>query len=135
MRKKNKILNLIVFVLICSFLAADLSQIASAREINKQVLAITKKDVKNGKVVVKNKKVKSIIIKKNVKKATIKLSNVKLSEEIVFEKGNYTLQSSKSKVTAIQIAEKNTQLKLDKKADLNSKNLVLKVKDAERLYH
>ena len=128
--KKNRILNLIVFMLICSFLIGDLSKFASASEYSGKTIQITKKDLKNGKITIKNKNVKSIVINKNVKKATIQLTNVKVSKDIVFEQGNYTLKSSKSEIDCIQIAEKNSKIKLDQKANLNNRNLTIKAKDS-----
>ena len=91
------------------------------------VIYVTKKDVKNGKVVISGKKAKSIVIKKSVGKATIQIKEVKLSSGLTLEKGDYVLKTAKSNIKSLKITGKDTKVKIDKSSDLNKKNFVLKV--------
>ena len=124
--KQAKVFSLILATAISSTFTAVPYQ-AKAMTDKNGIIYVTKKDVKNGEVVISNKTAKSIIIKRNVKKATIRLKRVKLSNGLIVEKGNYVLKTSKSTVKSLKISEKGTNLKLDKSADLNKRNFVLKV--------
>ena len=124
--KQAKICSLILATAITSTFST-LPYTAKAMTEKKGVIYVTKKDVKNGKVVISKKTAKSIVIKKSVGKATIQLKNVKLSSELAFEKGNYVLKSSKSSVKTLKITGTDTKIKLNKESDFNNKNLVLKV--------
>ncbi|MGP1612388.1 MAG: Ig-like domain-containing protein [Catonella sp.] len=124
--KQAKICSLILATAITSTFST-LPYTAKAMTEKKGVIYVTKKDVKNGKVVISKKTAKSIVIKKSVGKATIQLKNVKLSGELAFEKGNYVLKSSKSSVKTLKITGTDTKIKLNKESDFNNKNLILKV--------
>ncbi len=122
--KKLGMCGLILMTAMCT-LSAVPHKVNAAE--NKDIVYVTKKDVKNGKVIIKDKDVKAIVVKKSVKSATVKLSKVKVSGTITFEKGDYILQTKKSSIKGIKITQKDTNVKLDKASDLNEKNFALKV--------
>lgn len=127
MRKKQaKLCTLILATAISSTFAAVPYNTKAMTEKN-DIIYITKKDVKKGRVVISKKTAKSIVVRKSVKKATIQLKNVKLSGDLTFEKGEYTIKTSKSTVKSVRISGKETNVRLDKHSDLNKKNFVLKV--------
>ena len=122
--KKLKVCSLIIMTAVCSTLSGVPHKTEAALTKN-GIVYVTKSDVKNGKVVIKDKKVKSIVVKSEVKKATIELNNVKLSDGLSFEKGSFVLKTKKANVKSLKIGGKNTKIKLDKASDLNNKKLTL----------
>ncbi|MFW5629243.1 MAG: IdeS/Mac family cysteine endopeptidase [Acetivibrio ethanolgignens] len=129
MKKKGK--NGIIWVLICCLMLMLFPiEAMAAKKDTEKTLTLTNKNVKDGKIVIKNKKYKSIIVKKNVKAAQIQLSNVMVSGSVSFEKGDYTLQTTKTTIGSLSMTQKGSNIALDKRADLNQKKLVVKVKNA-----
>ena len=124
--KKLKVCSLIIMTAVCSTLSGVPHKTEAALTKN-GIVYVTKSDVKNGKVVIKDKKVKSIVVKSEVKKATIELNNVKLSDGLSFEKGSFILKTKKTNVKSLKISGKNTKIKLDKASDLNNKKLTLTI--------
>ena len=125
-KKKFKVCSLILVTAVCSTLSMVPNKTAAATEKN-GIVYLTKKDVKNGRIVIKDTEVKSIVVKSNIKKATILLKGIKLSSELRIEKGDYILKTSRTKIKSIKISGKDTKVKLDRTSDLNKRNFVLKV--------
>ncbi|MFW5672808.1 MAG: hypothetical protein ACOCM8_11085, partial [Acetivibrio ethanolgignens] len=129
MKKKGK--NGIIWILICCLMLMLFPvEAMAAKKDTEKTLTLTNKNVKDGKIVIKNKKYKSIIVKKNVKAAQIQLSNVMVSGSVSFEKGDYTLQTTKTTIGSLSMTQKGSNIALDKRADLNQKKLIVKVKNA-----
>lgn len=124
--KQAKICSLILATAVSSIFSTA-SYTAKAVTEKNNIIYVTNKDVKNGKVVISNKTAQSIVIKKSVKKATIQLKGVKLSSDLTVEKGDYVLKTSRTKIKSLKISGKNTNIKLDKSSDLNKRNFVLKI--------
>ena len=124
--KKIKVCSLILVTAVCSTLSMVPNKTVAATKKN-GIVYLTKKDVKNGRVVIKDTEAKSIVVKSDVKKATIQLKGVKLSNELRIEKGDYILKTSRTKIKSIKISGKDTKVKLDRTSDLNKRNFVLKV--------
>lgn len=124
--KQAKICSLILATAVSSIFST-VSYTAKAVTEKNNIIYVTNKDVKNGKVVISNKTAQSIVIKKSVKKATIQLKGVKLSSDLTVEKGDYVLKTSRTKIKSLKISGKNTNIKLDKSSDLNKRNFVLKI--------
>ena len=124
--KQAKICSLILATAVSSIFSTA-SYTAKAVTEKNNIIYVTNKDVKNGKVVISNKTAQSIVIKKSVKKATIQLKGVKLSSNLTVEKGDYVLKTSRTKIKSLKISGKNTNIKLDKSSDLNKRNFVLKI--------
>ena len=124
--KKIKVCSLILMTAVCGTLSG-VPHKTKAATIKNGIVYITKSDVKNGKVTIKDTTAKSIVVKSSVKKAIIQLNNVKLSDGINFGKGNFILKTKKTSVKNIKVSGKNTSIKLDKASDLNNKKLTLAV--------
>ena len=124
--KKIKVCSLILVTAVCSTLSMVPNKTVAATKKN-GIVYLTKKDVKNGRIVIKDTEAKSIVVKSDVKKATIQLKGVKLSNELRIEKGDYILKTSRTKIKSIKISGKDTKVKLDRSSDLNKRNFVLKV--------
>ena len=125
-RKKIKVCSLVLMTAVCSTLFGVPYKAESATKKN-GIVYITQSDVKNGKVIIKDKNAKSIIVMNSVKKATIQLNNVRLSGGLSFEKGNFVLKTKKTSINSLKVSGKNTKIKLDKASDLNNKNITLTV--------
>ncbi|MFW5631924.1 MAG: hypothetical protein ACOCMZ_02085, partial [Acetivibrio ethanolgignens] len=127
MKKKGR--NTIIWILICCLmLVVSPVDAVAAKKDTGNTLTLTDKNVKNGKITIKNKNYKEIVVKKSVKNAEISLSNVKVSGSVSFEKGDYTLKTAKTTVGSLSMVQKGSNITLDKKSDLNQKSLVVKVK-------
>ena len=126
MKRKVKVCSLILMTAVCGVLTA-VPHKAEALTKKNDIVYVTKNDVKNGKIIIKDTNAKSIVFRGDVKKATIQLTNVKLSAGLSFEKGSYVLKTKKTDLKSVKISGKGTNIKLDKTANLNNKNITLTV--------
>lgn len=126
---KLKALGLVLAIVACCTLISTNHVVKAAKNKGGGIVYVTKRDVKNGKVEIRNRNVKGIVVKKDVKKAIIYLSNVKISGALTFEKGNYNLNTIDTSLKNIKITQKNTNVKLYMFSDLNDRNFSVNVSE------